>query len=361
MIITRTFYREVVQTSLGVGLVIVSIVGVVRLVRLLSDAADGEIPVDSILMLLGLKIVFFLDLIIPIVVYVALLMVISRWMRDSEMVVMQACGISLGRLLRASVPLMLVVTAIVAAVSLYLAPKASAWSEQILEDFKNQEELGGIAPGIFHESRSGIVYFVERLGVEANTLYGVFVYRADPEQDTVVVAHKGYQYIDEATGDRFLVLESGWRYEGRPGAADYGVMEFATYALRIRQRQVVKAVVGVKSRPTQELMGLTDQRSFAEFHWRFSKPLVVPVLILFAISFGYLDVRKGQLSRLLWGLGLFFLYNNALGYGHALLRRGDVTPETGLWAVHVVFLALAGYMFIRRDANRGLLPRWRRA
>ena len=38
-------------------------------------------------------------------------------------------------------------------------------------------------------------------------------------------------------GDRFLVLDRGRRYEGTAGTAEYRIMEFDRYALRIETKE----------------------------------------------------------------------------------------------------------------------------
>ena len=43
-----------------------------------------------------------------------------------------------------------------------------------------------------------------------------------------MVAERGFQQIDDNTGDRFIILKNGSRYEGIPGNADYRMIDFET-------------------------------------------------------------------------------------------------------------------------------------
>lgn len=352
MIINRAYIREVAQSGAAVTIMIAGIFVVVRLVRFLSKAAAGEIPVDSIFLLLALKVVTFIDLILPLTLYAAILIVINRWIRDNEYTVLQACGFGLYQLLKPTLALVLAVGAVVSAFSFYLTPRAMSYSNRIMEEAKNQTSISGVVPGVFSDRQGHGVYYVENISPDGKTLENVFVYGKTPTKEDVVVAKDGYQYVDQQTGDRFLVLRNGTRYEGVPGQADYTVLNFQTYALRVKTKVEFKATTSVKSMPTAQLLHTKGSRAVAEWQWRLSKPLSVPILALLALSFTYLTVRKGQFLRMVMAFGMYFLYANLLGYAHALVQRGKISPELGLWWVHVVFIIVATYLFIQRARNR---------
>ena len=49
----------------------------------------------------------------------------------------------------------------------------------------------------------------------------------------IVVASKGGKVEVQPNGDRFLVLEDGRRYDGNWGGAEYSLMEFERYGVRL--------------------------------------------------------------------------------------------------------------------------------
>jgi lipopolysaccharide export system permease protein len=283
LIINRAYIREVAQTGAAVTIMIAGIFIVVRLVRFLSKAASGEIPVDSIFLLLALKVVTFMDLILPLTLYAAILIVISRWIRDNEFTVLQACGFGLYQLLKPTLVLVVAVSAMVAAFSFYLTPRAIAYTNRIMEEAKTRTEISGVVPGVFSDRQGRGVYYVENISPDGKTLENVFVYGKTPGKEDVVVAKDGYQYVDEQTGDRFLVLRNGTRYEGVPGQADYTVLEYQTYALRIKTKVEFKATTSVKSMSTTALLHSKDPKAIPEWHWRMSKPVSVPILAILAL------------------------------------------------------------------------------
>jgi lipopolysaccharide export system permease protein len=353
LIINRAFIREVAQTSAGVTVVIVSIFVVIRLVRFLSKAASGDIPVDAIFTLLFLKVVAYVDLILPLMLFAAILMVMNRWVRDNELTVLYACGVGLRRLLRPTLWLAGGLTLIVAAFSFVLTPMSVEYETRIMEESKQRTEISGVVPGVFADRPGAGVYYVEKLGKEDEaSLINIFVYGKTPKAEDVVIAKDGYQYVDEKTGDRFLVLRHGHRYEGTPGRGDYTVLEFETYALRIKTRVELKPVGSVKALPTTALIGVDRPEAVAELQWRLSKPISVPILAVLALSFTYVSVRRTQFLHMVAGFGVYFLYSNVLGYANALLKKGKLAPELGLWWVHAIFAVLAIILFMRRAQNR---------
>ena len=114
LIINRALVREVLHTSVAVTLVILTIFLVVRMLGFLHQAAQGDIPVESVLVLVALKVVSYLDVMLPLTLYIAILMVMGRWHRDNEITVLSACGVGLGNVLKPLSFLVLLVAAVVA-------------------------------------------------------------------------------------------------------------------------------------------------------------------------------------------------------------------------------------------------------
>lgn len=357
MIINRAMVTEVLRTSGAVTMVIVSIFLVMRALGFLQQAARGDLPVDSVLILLLLKLVSYLDVILPLMLYIAILMVMGRWSRDNEMVVLSACGVSPANFLKPLAALVLVMGAIVGAFSFYLTPMANLMGWKLELEYRNRDELSGVVPGVFIETRTGKgVYFVERYDRQADRYENVFVYKSSFGKEGVVVSKYAYQRVDALTGDRFLVLKNGTRYQGQPGEPDYRIVDFETYALRIEPAQHLPSVAPVKARPTSVVATDPNAVLVSEWHWRIAKVLVVPILGLFALTFSLVPPRQSRLPGMIMAFLMYFLYTNMLGFGVAMIRRGSLSGTMGLWWIHLGFLLLAATLFYRRMRNLPLLP-----
>lgn len=155
MIINRAMVAEVLRTSGAVTMVIFSIFLVMRALGFLQQAARGDLPVDSVFILLLLKLVAYFDVILPLMLYIAILMVMGRWSRDNEMAVLSACGVSLFNFLKPLFVLVLIMGSIVAVFSFYLTPQANLMGWELEQEYRDRDEISGVVPGVFMETRRG--------------------------------------------------------------------------------------------------------------------------------------------------------------------------------------------------------------
>ncbi|HLQ24536.1 MAG TPA: LPS export ABC transporter permease LptF [Acidiferrobacterales bacterium] len=354
-IIDRAFYREVSQTSLIVTVVFVVLYVVISLVNLLAKAATGQLPVHIIFVLLGLQTVKNLSLILPLVIFIAILMTLGRWYRDSEMTVLAACGISLLHFLRPTWVVALWAAGMVALVSFYFAPLASSLTDKVKSENTGPYEFG-VAAGEFNRSRrGGSVFYVERVNKDA-TLENIFVSNEQLGKRGVLVAKSGYEFTNQKTGDRFLVLRDGTRYEGTPGHADYKILHYETYAVRIEPQIPVNPVAGLSELPTRQLFASDDRLLRAEWQWRLAKPISLFILATLALVFAYTDVHRGRFANLFTAILIYFIYANLLGVAQALIMQERIPVGLGLWWVHAGFALLTAYLIFRRAYNKPLLP-----
>jgi lipopolysaccharide export system permease protein len=369
-IINRALLRELTTTSLAVVFIFVALFMVVSLVKILAKAAAGSFPVKFIFTMLGLQTVEILSLMLPLAFYIGLLITLGRWYHDNEMTVLAACGVGLTQLLR---PVLLIAAGFAVVVTLlafYLAPVASRLVAQIKQDDSSRYEAAAITPGVFNEilrtdkTREGGVYYVENIG-PGGEMQKVFVATRNLGRQGVLVAKTGREVTDAATGDRFLQLDHGVRYDGTPGQDDYRMIVFERYAIRVELPAPGLLHTPYHAMPTLQLLAARKPAANAEVHWRLSKPVALLLLTLFALVFSYTQPRRGRYVSLFVAIIAYFVYSNLLGVADAMLKRGHVPAALGLWWVHGVFLVLGVYLFWRRANNLPLLPVpsvfWRRA
>jgi len=369
-IINRALLRELTTTTLAVAFIFVALFMVVSLVKILAKAAAGSFPAKFIFTMLGLQTVEILGLMLPLAFYIGLLITLGRWYQDNEMTVLAACGVGLTQLLR---PVLLIAAGFAVVVTLlafYLAPIATRLVTQIKQDDSSRYEAAAITPGVFNEIQSGDklreggVYYVENIG-PGGEMQKVFVATRRLGRQGVVVAKTGREMTDAASGDRFLVLDNGVRYDGAPGQGDYRMIVFERYTIRVELPAPVLRHTSFHAMSTRQLLADRSPGANAELHWRLSKPVALLLLTLFALVFAYTQPRRGRYASVFVAIIAYFVYSNLLGVADAMLKRGRVPAELGLWWVHGLFLVLGVYFFWRRANNLPLLPVptlfWRRA
>jgi len=357
MILHRAFIREVLQTCGAVGIVLLAIFLPARLMGFLRQAVEGDIPAGSVFLLLLLKTVTYLDILAPLALYVAALLVMARWIRDNELAVLSACGIGITSFLKPAAVLFAMVGALDAVFALYLSPLSAQASRAIMQELRARADVSGVITGVFTETADRErVYFVERHDKRSGGLKGIFIYDGGGDDgEIVVVAESGQIRRGFQAGDDFLVLQNGVRYQGAAGSNEYSALEFETYGLRLKQHARAGRDLPMKAVPTWRLPGKKHHAATGEFHWRLSKVFMLPVLLLFALAFSRIAHRKKRFPGMLSALLVYFAYSNFLGFALALIRRGAAHPHLTLWAVHLLFLALAVHFLHRRNRNLPLL------
>jgi len=140
-------------------------------------------------------------------------------------------------------------------------------------------------------------------------------------------------------------LLKGRRYEGPPGSAEYKIVEFDKYAVRIDAKEAALEAPSIQSRSTMELLGDSSAEGRAELIWRAGLPLSALVLCLFAIPLSFVNPRAGRSLNLIVAALIYMVYSNLLSIVQAWVAQQKVPPSVGLWIMHAVILGLALAMF----------------
>lgn len=359
MIFKRAVVAELSNTAGAVFTVLFSIAFSVVLVRILGEAAGGKIDSQAVFSLVALTALTHLPTLLTLTVFISVLMTVTRSFRDSEMVVWFSSGQSLlhwiGPVLRFAAPVIVL--------NLLLALMVTPWANrQIVESkkrFESRDDVSKVAPGRFMESSAAQrVFFVESVDLDGATVRNVFVSQRSPGRENVIVATKGVVEVREA-GERYLVLHQGRRYEGEPGQAEYRMMEFERYAIRLDSKpDEPLAEVAARARPTLQLWRERTSWTLAELLWRVGLPIITLMLALLAIPLGYLNPRIGRSSNLILAILLFMTYNSTQSVVQAKVQQGRISFAVGVVLVHVVVFALVALLFARRVYLQRWLPRW---
>ncbi|MBT4161612.1 MAG: LPS export ABC transporter permease LptF [Gammaproteobacteria bacterium] len=346
LILFRYFAREVFLTMFTVaGIVLVISMGW-RFSGYLNQAAAGMMTKEVLFALMAFRLPGFLELITPVSFFLAVMLTYGRLYVDHEMIVLQSCGMSPSRLTGMTLVMAFMVMLLTATISLWIKPMGEREVETLLQGQRNLTEFDTLVPGRFQSLSSGRrVTYSEGLSGEGE-LKNVFIneYR-DPESardsrnSATVIAESGKTEVDEL-GRRFLVLNRGTRYQGKPGEKGYQVVSYEEYGQLVEKGNRVSKERRSAAIPTVELMSSTDPSSLSEFHWRVSVVLMIPVIALLAIPLSKVKPRQGRFTRLVPAMVLCFLYVIALSGARSGLERGDLPISLGLWWVHGIFLAV---------------------
>lgn len=357
MIFRRSLVRELTATAIGLFLVLLAILFTNLVLRLLARAAGGSVAPEGILALLGFNALFYFNILLSVALFLTVLLTLSRWYRDSEMIVWFTSGQSLvawlGPILLFAAPFLVAIVVL----SLYLSPWAEQRKIEFEQQLKSRDDISLVTPGLFREfPRANLVVFVESINPLDNTVRNVFLHSIEDNQDSTTVAARG-KIEDMPNGDRFIVLEHGRRYQGTPGTADYRVVEFESLGRRIEPNEVRALPTSTKALPTPALIAADDRVDRAELFWRISVPISALVLTLLAIPLAYVNPRMGRSFNFFAAMFLYMLYSNCLNIVQSLIAQGRLDFWAGLVLPHLIALLVVVVLFRHQLSVAGLFAR----
>jgi lipopolysaccharide export system permease protein len=357
-IFRKSLSHELINTAAAIFLILIGIVIAQRAGYLVQLAAKGVLPNDAIKTLLGFNMVRFLPMILSLSIFLSVLLTLSRWHRDSEMVIWFSSGLSIGTWIRPILSFAVPVVIVISLLSVLVMPWATQKAEDYKIQLKSRDELSSLSPGVFKESNSGDrVYFVEGFDELGNVVKNIFVQSTQHKKTGVIVAQKGSRKT-EKNGDNFLVLEKGRRYEGRPNTAEISTTEFGRYAVRIETKEAAPEPYTLQAKPSKKLLLDATPSDKAELQWRMAIPISAIILVLLAVPLSFVDPRAGRSLNVVFALMIYIIYINSLSILQAWITQGRANVMLGLWPVHVFFALLAFYMYYRRNQLLPLIPKF---
>ena len=337
-VIRRYLGWELLQYWLVFTLVLWLVLVTARFSLYLGQAISGELPAATVLTLLGLKSVGFFVFLLPLTLFLALLWLLGRLNRDFESLALGASGIGTLQLYRALALPLAFALLLVTVFSFYLVPHSAQLGYQLRADSQQALEVETLTPGKFHSLRNGRwLLYAQRSGKSEGELEDIFVHVQLAGRSQVLVAEHARLRGSQAAGDRYIVLQDGYRYDGIPGQGDYRVLRYAEYGLRLQARRT-EAAHKWDAVASADLWNDNQPAARAEWQMRLSRPLSLLVLFLIAVPLARFRPATSRFYPLWLGVLVFTLYFNLLATARLWLVQASTPDWLGLWWVHAVLL-----------------------
>lgn len=339
-ILDRYLAYEVLRPFLATGALFILLFGSYSSADLLADAVAGELPMDIVGRLIGLKVLIALEVLLPIALYLSVVLGLGRLYNDAEMTAMAACGYSEGRIAGAVLRLALVVAVIVACLSMLIRPWAYQQSYALRNRAEAQFDIDKLEPGRFHSSETGgYVIFAEAIERRQERLEKVFFNhpKGDDKLQTIYAQSLNHTVADD--GRSILEFHDGYAYnldlEGRGDA----VLRFQSFTLVLAG---VPEPVGYKSKAAglTQLWQSQNPKDIAELQWRLLRPVSTLLLALLAVPLSHTAPRQGRYAKTIVAILLFALYYNLTGVAKTWVKEGVVGPVPGVWWPDLLLLLL---------------------
>jgi lipopolysaccharide export system permease protein len=295
--------RYIFRTTLAsFALVLVSLTGVIWITQALRGidlmTSQGQ-TIVTFLGITGLVIPALVLIISPIALMIAISHTLNKLATDSEIIVMNAAGLSPFRLFRPFLYVTLVVAIMVAFIASFLAPdgmrRIKQWDAEITADVLTNV----LQPGRFAQLDPNLTVRI-RERQPGGVLAGIFVDdRRDPKERVSIIADHGT--VLKTDGGSFLILEDGNLERFEVGKRDPALVAFGRYAFDMSKfsNQGHDVTLGIRERYLWELLWpapadpvyLELPGQFrAELHDRFLAPIYP--LAFAAMTFAFLGAPR---------------------------------------------------------------------
>ena len=353
--------RYVIATYLRIfALSVVALCGLAYLSSFI-DLSDEVFRGDATWGSLGSFLAFItpqsLYFVLPISVLLATLITIGLLTRNSELVIMKACGISLYRI---ALPLLFVgvlMTGILAGLQEGVLGSANQQAAETRSVITGDAERRA-ANRRHHRwvaGSDGDIYHYEMLDEQAQTIGGLTVYEFDHDMTRIVKRTFAKQAAVTAdAGGTHWEAEGGWVRSFENEAVQYATFDRAPLTVDPLERITAPP-------PDPEFMNYSAlRRHIADrqadgfdtvaqrvaLERKVAFPFVTLIMTLIAVPFAVTTGTKGAMYGIGAGLVLAFSYWGALSVFAALGAAGLLAPLLAAWAANLLFAAAAIYLVL---------------
>ncbi len=343
--IDRYIFRATFSAFLVVLITLTAIIWVTQALRDIDIMTSQGQTILVFIGITGLIIPLLVLVIAPIALLIAVAHVLNKMSTDSEIIVLNASGMSPWVLFRAFMMVAVVVALFVTVVSAYFAPKGLRMLRDWLTEVRADVVSTVVQPGRFTPLESGVTLYI-RERAHNGQLLGIFLDdRRNPKERLTVLSESG-ELLDNKKGT-FLVLQNGILQRHEVNQRDPAMVSFERYAFDLSQFAGGSQAVtySIRERYLWQLLFPSPTDKFyieqpgqfrAELHDRLMAPLYPLAFVV--IAFAYLGApRTNRQSRSVSMAG-------AIG-GVALLRLiGFASTVFGAslpWMLALPYLATA--------------------
>ena len=350
LILQRYILRQGLAASLLSLLVFLGVTVALFLAELVGDAAQGQLPGSSVLLLLAWRMPEAILLVGPLSLLTGLLLTFGRLQEDSETVVLRCSGMDFRRLLLPVVTLSVVWAGGLLFISGWLGPHAVERTGDLMGDAARHAMVAGVRPGQFGRMDQGrFTIYVGGVERDGERLRDVFIHHMEGELAEVLSAREGRVWTSDDDGTRYLTLTDGYQLQHGLPPSGGGVreMRFSRNDMRLPVPDTTVPMTEA-SMTLLQLWQPDDANERREWHWRLAAPAAALLLGMLALPLSSRLPRQGRFGNIVIALVLYLLYSNAIHAGLIVMEQQGAMRGPGLWPVHGVLASLLAFMCWRQ-------------
>ena len=305
---------------------------------------------------------------IPMSLLLGILIGLGRVSADREFVALQACGVSVFRVLRPIALLALAATAATAYTMIVALPNANQRFREITFNVVASQSEGDVKPRVFFTTFPNRVIYVRDVPAAGGWSDVFLADSTHGGQTDAYFAQRGRLIIDREKRTVHLMLERGTRhttYVAKPDVDE--VSAFERLVLNMDADTVFPRTQVVKGDPEMSVAELkaaiaenqrhrlpvSSQQFFIQ--QKFAIPVACVVFALIGLALGVTNRRDGKLGGFVLGIAVIFVYYVLYYAFRGLAMSGRIPATAAPWVADAV-LGAAGVALVMWRAGSGDRP-----
>lgn len=314
---SKYIVRHLTHSTLLITFSLTSIVWLTQALRFIDFIVNQGVSIAVFVKLTVLLVPSLVLMILPPALFCAVLFTYNKLKMDSELIIMQAVGLSKWRLAQPALQLAAVATLIGYILGLYLLPVSYREFKEMQSFLRNNYVSILLQEGVFSNPVEGLTVFT-REREKDGTMRGILVQdNREREAPVTMMAEEG-KLVQTPQGPRFL-LTQGNRQEMRKGSLSFldfenYTLDISLYASQARTRIIDPQELFIADlfRHDPALSKQDNAKRYAEGHQRLLWPLYALTLTIVGLAVqlsGEFNRRAGwQRIAVATGLGVLLLF-----------------------------------------------------
>ena len=221
--------KHLVHSTLLIAFSITSIVWLTQALRFVEFIVNQGVSIAVFVELTGLLVPSLLMMILPPALFCSVLFTYNKLSSDSELVVMQAMGLSRFRLAKPAIIVAIGVALFGYGIAMYIQPVSYKNFKDMQSQLKNNYVSLMVQEGVFSNPVDGLTMFVRERDAGGD-LHGILVHDNRTEGKSITMMAEAGRLVETPQGPRFL-LKNGNRQEMANGKLS--LLNFESYTLDI--------------------------------------------------------------------------------------------------------------------------------
>src|SRR5215207_329928 len=316
-VLDRYILRQSLSIMLFVTAALSAAVWLTQSLRLVDLIVNRGLSIELFLYLALLILPRFLDIVLPIGAFIAVLFVFNRLTSESELVVMRAAGVGPLGLARPVFVLAAIAFLVLMSLSAYFLPASNREFKDLQFEIRNRFVSALLQEGTFTTISDKLTIYIGGRDDRGQVTGLLINDRRDPQHPVTILAERG-AFADDAQGSR-IIMVNGSRQSYDRTNGKLSVLTFDRYTLDlnmlrdapvVRFRDAQERFLGELFWPPEQLSPPLRRSFLVEGHQRILVPLTIfsfAMIPLACLLPGELN-RRGQVRRVLLAVGIAFVF-----------------------------------------------------